>query len=76
MLASDLLPLAETIEQGISIRGIYLLMDERLDLICGPGTFERLDRPEVTQCIAEFAAIHGWSFTRYQTGFVFWPKSV
>jgi hypothetical protein len=71
VLADDLLPLTETIEQGISIRGIYLLMDERLDLICGPGALERIDKPEVTQCITKFAEAHGWLVTRYQAGFVF-----
>ena len=75
VVASEVEQLAETIEECIAIRGIYLLMDERLDLVCGQGCSEDLDKPEVTQKIAEFAAAHGWSFTRYQSGFVFWPDS-
>jgi len=51
------------------------MMDERLDLICGPGTLQHRDNPEVTQTIAEFAAVHEWLVTRYQAGFVFWPNS-
>jgi len=41
--------LVETINEGIAIRGIYLLMDERLDQICGPNTLQKIDSPEVTQ---------------------------
>jgi len=76
MVASEIEQLAETMKECIAIRGIYLLMDERLDLICGSGCSEDLDKPEVTQKMAEFAAAHGWSVTRYQSGFVFWPSSV
>jgi len=50
-------------------------MDERLNLICGPGTIQNINNPEVTLKIAEFAAAHGWSFTRHEAGFVFWPDS-
>lgn len=72
MLAPGLGNVAETISEGIAIRGIYLLMDERLDLICGPGTLQRLDNPEVTQKIAQFATDNGWLLTRHQAGFLFW----
>jgi hypothetical protein len=41
-------------------------MDERLNLICGPGTIQNINNPEVTLKIAEFAAAHGWSFTRHE----------
>jgi len=71
MVADELATLAETIAESIAIRGIYLLMDERLDLICGPGTLQNLDSANVTQKMAEFAAAHGWLVTRYQSGFVF-----
>jgi len=54
MVANELSALVETIAEGIAIRGIYLLMDERLDLVCGPGTLQHRDNPEVTQTIAEF----------------------
>ena len=75
MLPTEVDQLADTIKECIAIRGIYLLMDERLDLICGPGCSSDLDKPEVTQKLAEFAAAHGWSFTRYRSGFAFWPDS-
>jgi hypothetical protein len=75
MVADEIEHLAETIEEGIAIRGIYALLDERLDLICGPGCSEDLNKPDVTQKITEFAASRGWSFTRYQSGFVFWPAT-
>jgi len=69
MVASEIEQLAETIKECIAIRGIYLLMDERLDLICGPETLENIDSPQVTQKMAEFAARYGVSITRYQGGF-------
>ena len=75
VLPEEIANVAETIKEGISIRGIYLLMYERLDLICGPGTIQNINDPEVTPKIAEFAAAHGWSFTRHEAGFVFWPDS-
>ena len=75
MVASEIEQLAETIKECIAIRGIYLLMDERLDLICGPETLENIDSPQVTQKMAEFAARYGWSITRYQGGFVFCTDS-
>ena len=68
---SELDRLVYTIRQGIAVRGIYALLDERLDLICGPGTLQNINNWEVTQKIAEFAAAHGWLATRYQAGFVF-----
>lgn len=72
MVATDeLMTLARTIEESIAIRGIYLLMDERINLICGPETLQNIDSPEVTQKMTEFAAAHGWLITRYQAGFVF-----
>ena len=74
MVASEVEQLAGRIEDCIAIRGIYLLMDERLDLICGPGTLQNLHSPEVAQKVADFAAAHGWSTTWFQTGFAFWPK--
>jgi len=64
--------LAATIEDCIAVRGIYLLMDERLDLIGGPGCSGNLDTAEVRQRIEEFAAAHGWSVNRYELRFVFW----
>ena len=74
VIVSEIENLVDTIQECIAIRGIYLLMDERLDLICGPGTLQNLHSAEVMQKVAEFAAVHGWSVTWYQTGFVFWHK--
>ena len=71
MVADELATLSETIAESIAVRGIYLLLDERLDLVCGPGTLQNLDSPMVTLKIAEFAAAHGWLVTRYHLGFVF-----
>jgi hypothetical protein len=75
MVAAEIQRLGQTISHCIAIRGIYALLDDRLDLICGRNARRRIDSAEVKQRIAEFAAEHGWAFTRYQEGFIFWPDS-
>jgi hypothetical protein len=73
MVANELSELVETISESLAVRGIYLLMDERIDLICGSGSVHDTDNPKVMQKIAEFAAAHEWHVTYYHVGFVFWP---
>ena len=63
MVASELSTLAETIEESIAIRGIYLLMDERLNLIGGPETLQNIDSTQLARKMAKFAAAHGWAVT-------------
>jgi len=70
-LMSELARLVDTINGGIATRGVYLLMDDRLDLIYGPGALQKIDEPDVIQKIAEFSAAHGWSVAPCQRGFVF-----
>ena len=74
MVAEDqLAQLVDLIEQNIAVRGVYCLMDERLDLICGRNTLQNINSPTVTRRITQFAASHGWTATRYQSGFLFLP---
>ena len=74
MVAEDqLAQLVDLIEQHIAIRGVYCLMDERLDLIGGRNTLQNIDSPRVARRITHFAASHGWTATRYQSGFLFLP---
>ena|SRR5215212_5718308 len=65
--------LVQTINDCIAIRGIYALLDDRLDLVCGRNALQQKDSREIPQQVARFAAAHGWSVTRYQEGFLFWP---
>jgi hypothetical protein len=48
MVATDPEGLAQTINEGIAVRGIYALIDERLDLLCGPGTIRRINSSDIT----------------------------
>jgi hypothetical protein len=75
MPASELERLVDVIDSGINTRGIYLLMDERIDLICGPDALRHVDKPEVTEKISDFSTQHGWSVTRSQAGFLFLPAN-
>ena len=75
MLSTEVERLMEVIANGIAIRGIYALMDQRLDLICGPDSLQNIDDPEVRRKITDFATAHGWAATRYQAGFILWPDS-
>ena len=75
MPESDLARLVDVIDHGIVARDIYLLMDARLDLICGADTLERIDSPEVKQRISEFPHRHGWSVTRSESGILFVPAT-
>jgi hypothetical protein len=75
MVAANSDNLARAISEGIAIRGIYALVDERLDIICGPGTLDRIDSPDVKRKMSRFATVHGWCVTRYRAGFVRWPRA-
>jgi hypothetical protein len=67
--------LVSTIEQSIAIRGVYLLLDESLDLICGPKITQSIDDPVMRERIGKFSAAHGWSVVRRETGFLFLPRT-
>ena len=74
MVATDPEGLAQTINEGIAIRGIDALIDERLDLLCGPGTIRRINSPDITPLIkrlCDWARLVSHSVPK--TGFVFWP---
>ncbi len=71
--SADLGRLVDVIHQGIAARGVYLLMDERLDLICGPDALQNRENPEVKQRISNFSARHGWAVTSFRDGFLFLP---
>ena len=53
MLSTEVKRLMEVIANGIAIRGIYALMDQRLDLICGPDSLQNIDDPEVRRKITD-----------------------
>jgi hypothetical protein len=65
--------LIETIRSRIIDRGFYFLMDDRLDLLCGPGCSTRGDEPEITNTVNEFAARHDWQATYDGSGYIFRP---
>jgi hypothetical protein len=58
MAGDELAQLVEFINVCIDVRGIYTLMDERLDLICGPGALENIDSPAVRRRMQKFADSH------------------
>jgi hypothetical protein len=55
MLSVELASLTRTIADGIARRGFFLLMDERVSLLCG----DNADPAELARA-ARFAALHGW----------------
>src|SRR3954452_18307737 len=75
MAGDELAELVEIIKACIAARGIYALMDDRLDLVCGPDAIANIDSPAVMKCMEEFGNTHGLSVTRFQTGFVLWPNN-
>ncbi|HEY3662691.1 MAG TPA: hypothetical protein VGL24_06015 [Chthoniobacterales bacterium] len=52
--------LVRVMEVAILERGFYFLMDERLDLICGPGCSKDPANSKNLQRVQKFAAERGW----------------
>ena len=73
-MSCELDELIETIGSAISDRGFYLLMDDRLDLVCGPGCSTRGGEPDITDKVHEFAARHDWQATFDGSGYIFRPR--
>jgi hypothetical protein len=55
MLSVELASLTHTIADGIARRGFFLLMDERIALLCGDNA-----NPAALASAVRFAASHGW----------------
>ncbi len=55
----ELEDLVRAIELAIAQRGFYLLMDDRLELICGKGCADLSD-PRHIEMVSNFATLHGW----------------
>ena len=53
--------LVAVIEEGIACRGFYVLMNDRLDWICGKGCSQDFDDSKNARRIKAFAARHKWS---------------
>ena len=73
-MSCELDELIETIRSAIIDRGFYLLMDDRLDLLCGPGCSTQRDEPEITNKVNEFATRHNWQATFDGLGYIFRPR--
>ena len=63
--------LVAAIEEGIAFRGFYVLMNDRLDWICGEGCSEDFDDSKNARRIKAFAARHKWSATLEGAGVCF-----
>jgi hypothetical protein len=63
--------LVMAIRSGISQRGFYVLLDERLDLICGKGCSQDPADPENVEKITRFAAQYDWSAKIEEHGLTF-----
>ena len=70
-MADQLVELVQTIAKAIETRGFYILIDERLELICGAGCADNPDSPEHAIKVKKFAAKHGWCAVRATNGFTF-----
>jgi hypothetical protein len=66
--------LVAVIEEGIACRGFYVLMNDRLDWICGKGCSEDFDDSKNVRRIKAFAARHKWSATLEGAGVCFRPR--
>ena len=53
-MSTELAALAETIGDEIARHGFFILLDERLQMICGRG-------PLSAEKVEAFASAHGWS---------------
>jgi hypothetical protein len=63
--------LVETLKGSIEVRGFYIVMDSRLDLICGLGAWRNHNAPEQLPALQTFAAQFGWKVELLEHGVVF-----
>ena len=70
-MADKLVELLQTIAKAIETRGFYILIDDRLELICGAGCADNPESPEHASKVRKFAAKHGWCAVRASDGFMF-----
>lgn len=67
---AELLVFVTTIRLGIAQRGFYILLDDRIKLICGPNyATDTADR----DTLRHFAATHGWFVEVEAAAVTFWP---
>lgn len=61
------------IQQGIDLRGFFLLIDDRIKLICGDDC-EKTDDPFLRfAAVNAFAEKHRWRAQTYKNKIMFWP---
>lgn len=70
--ANALNALIDTIRRGIADRGFFLLMDDRIKLICGDDCNETTDLLPHFAVVSAFSERHKWRSQIHENTVTFW----